>query len=141
MYGMVTRIFTLLGEMSNMKKTGTFTNHYHGIGGTVYTKGKNMLIIKGFTYDGTGPDVFFLVGTQGSPSDSGTILSYPYKGKHYEYNDENAPTLKEKFSGNMEVRLVLPPALTVMNIKWISVWCREFSVNFGDVIFTLETAS
>ena len=137
----MTRIFIPLGEMSNMKKAGDFTNHYHGIGGTVYTKGKNMLIIKGFTYDGTGPDVFFLVGTQGSPSDSGTILSYPYKGKHYEYNDENAPTLKEKFSGNMEVRLVLPPALTVMNIKWISVWCREFSVNFGDVIFTLETAS
>ena len=137
----MTRIFIPLGEMSNMKKAGAFTNHYHGIGGTVYTKGKNMLIIKGFTYDGTGPDVFFLVGTQGSPSDSGTILSYPYKGKHYEYNDENAPTLKEKFSGNMDVRLVLPPALTVMNIKWISVWCREFSVNFGDVIFTLETAS
>ena len=136
MYSIVTRILTILGEMSNMKKTGTFTNHYHGIGGTVYTKGKNMLIIKGFTYDGTGPDVFFLVGTQGSPSDSGTILSYPYKGKHYEYNDENAPTLKEKFSGNMEIKLVLPPALTVMNIKWISVWCREFSVNFGDVIFT-----
>ena len=136
MYSMVTRIFTLLGDMSNMKKTGTFTNYYHGIGGTVYTKGKNMLIIKGFTYDGTGPDVFFLVGTQGSPSDSGTILSYPYKGKHYEYNDEIAPTLTEKFSGKMEVKLVLPPALTVMNIKWISVWCREFSVNFGDVIFT-----
>ena len=132
----MTRIFIPLGEMSNMKKAGDFTNHYHGIGGTVYTKGKNMLIIKGFTYDGTGPDVFFLVGTQGSPSDSGTILTYPYKGKHYEYNDENAPTLKEKFSGNMEVKLVLPPALTVMNIKWISVWCREFSVNFGDVIFT-----
>ena len=132
----MTPIFIPLGEMSNMKKAGVFTNHYHGIGGTVYTKGKNMLIIKGFTYDGTGPDVFFLVGTQGSPSDSGTILSYPYKGKHYEYNDESAPTLKEKFSGEMEVKLVLPPALTVMNIKWISVWCREFSVNFGDVIFT-----
>ena len=132
----MTPIFIPLGEMSNMKKAGVFTNHYHGIGGTVYTKGKNMLIIKGFTYDGTGPDVFFLVGTQGSPSDSGTILSYPYKGKHYEYNDENAPTLTEKFSGKMEVKLVLPPALTVMNIKWISVWCREFSVNFGDVIFT-----
>ena len=38
--------------------------------------------------------------------------------------------------------LTLPPEYEVSDLKWLSVWCRRFSVNFGDIKFdrsVLET--
>lgn len=32
-----------------------------------------------------------------------------------------------------DVTLTLPEGKTIRDIKWFSVWCDEFSVNFGDV--------
>ena len=31
--------------------------------------------------------------------------------------------------------LTLPPEYEVSDLKWLSVWCRRFSVNFGDIKF------
>ena len=31
--------------------------------------------------------------------------------------------------------MTLPGDLKPKEIKWLSVWCREFRVNFGDVFF------
>ena len=33
------------------------------------------------------------------------------------------------------VVLTLPSGKTLRNVKWISVWCRAFDVNFGEVTF------
>ena len=116
-------------------KVGEFNNRAHGIGGTVYAVDKKTLLIKGFTYDGAGPDAFFWAGTQGSPSGIGTILPYPFKGKFYEYEDQSAPILNGRFSGDKDIKLTLPDTLKATDIKWLSIWCRAFSVNFGDLIF------
>ena len=32
-------------------------------------------------------------------------------------------------------RLTLPDDLKATDIKWLSVWCRRFRVNFGDMFF------
>ena len=32
-------------------------------------------------------------------------------------------------------RLTLPGDLKPKDIKWLSVWCRQYSLNFGDVFF------
>ena len=114
---------------------GNLINRQHGIGGTVYAVDEKTLLIKGFTYDGLGPDAFFWAGTQGSPSGIGTILPYPFEGKFYEYEDQSAPILDEEFSGDKNVKLTLPDTLKATDIKWLSVWCRAFSANFGDLIF------
>lgn len=34
---------------------------------------------------------------------------------------------------NKDITLTLPEGKTLRDIKWFSVWCDEFSVNFGDV--------
>ncbi len=34
-----------------------------------------------------------------------------------------------------DITLTLPPGTKVSDLKWISVWCRAFQVNFGDLIF------
>ncbi len=48
-------------------------------------------MIKNLTYDGQGPDAFFVGGTAtNSPSDRGVnvVLPYPFKGKHFSYKEK-----------------------------------------------------
>ena len=116
-------------------RVGDLKNRQHGIGGTVYAIDEKTLLIKGFTYDGAGPDAFFWAGTQGLPSGIGTILPYPFEGKFYEYEDQSAPILNGRFSGDKNIKLTLPDTLKATDIQWLSVWCRAFSANFGDLIF------
>ena len=39
------------------------------------------------------------------------------------------------FTGQVPIVLTLPPNISVSELKWISVWCRQFSINFGDFVF------
>merc|ERR1712212_699413 len=117
------------------KKIGTFTNIFHDIAGTAYALNSTTILIKGFNYDGEGPDAFFLGGKHGRPSKSGeVVMPYPFEGKHYNYRDKTIPILG-RFNGNKDVVLHLPPGSTVDQLKWISVsvWCRDYTVNFGHV--------
>jgi len=115
-------------------KAGDFQNYAHGINGEVFLKDEKTIVIKGFTYDGAGPDAFFWAGTSQAPSSVGTILPYPFDGKFYEYEDDNAPILDRRYNGE-EIVLTLPDDLKATDIKWLSVWCRRFRVNFGDMFF------
>ena len=45
--------------------------------GSVYAVDETTLFIKGFAYDGTGPDAFFWVGKTPRPSPDGYIIPYP----------------------------------------------------------------
>lgn len=51
--------------------------------GDVYAVDESTLFIKGFAYDGTGPDAFFWVGKTARPSPEGYIIPYPeeYTGR------------------------------------------------------------
>jgi len=119
---------------AELVKVGDFQNYAHGINGEVFMKDEKTLVIKGFTYDGAGPDAFFWAGTSQAPSSVGTILPYPFEGKFYEYEDQSAPILSKRFNGE-EIVLTLPETLKATDIKWLSVWCRAFQVNFGDLTF------
>ena len=75
-------------------------------------------MIKDFNYDGAGPDAFFWVGTEGSPSNVNdesktAILAYPFEGVHYKYRDDNAPVLKA--ANRKTFTLKLPENMKVMN--------------------------
>jgi len=126
-------LVTVLAEV----KVGLFQNYAHGIGGEVYAKDEKTLVIKGFTYDGAGPDAFFWAGTSQAPSSVGTILPYPFAGKFYNYEDLSAPILSRRFNKE-DIVLTLPEDLKASDIKWLSVWCRQFSVNFGDLFFPAD---
>ena len=56
------------------KKIGTFSNLLHDIAGTAYAVNSTTILIKGFNYDGTAPDAFFLGGTSGQPSKHGEVF-------------------------------------------------------------------
>ena len=117
---------------------GQITQYAHGVSGTIfYFKDDNQLVIENFKYDGSAPDTFFWVGTQGTkPSSNGILLPYQFQGEFFDSEDTNAPTLDKVFDGSQQaIELTLPNDLKVSDLKWISVWCREYEENFGDFIF------
>merc|ERR1712154_564044 len=78
-------------------------------------------------------------GTPSSvPDESKTkILAHPYvEPGYYEYRDQSAPILKG--AAKEQITLRLPENMKVGDIKWLSVWCRKFSVDFGNLIFPTD---
>ena len=118
-------------------KIGQFTGYHYGVAGILYALNESTLFIKDFAYTGGGPDAFFVVGTKTErPSPNGIMLTFPFDGKHYEYDDPNAPVLGRFEAGQpQKVLLHLPKNLRVSDLKWLSVWCRAYTVNFGEVIW------
>ncbi|CAL7946334.1 unnamed protein product [Xylocopa violacea] len=98
----------------------------HGIKGDVYAVDDFTIFIKGFCYDGTGPDAFFWVGNSTSPSPQSYIVPYPEVEKGRE------PEVLKAYN-NTDIILKLPDGIRIRDIKWLSVWCRRFTVNFGVV--------
>ena len=90
----------------------------------------------------SGPDTFFWVGPEGTPSNvpdetKTKILAHPYvEPGYYEYRDQSAPILKG--AAKEQITLRLPENMKVGDIKWLSVWCRKFSVDFGNLIFPTD---
>jgi len=118
---------------NGLRKLGSFRNIFHDIAGDAYAVDSNTILIKGFTYDGEGPDTFFLAGTSGKPNSRGEyVLPWPADGQVYGYNDD-IPLIKRSFDGSEDLTLKLPPGASTDDIKWLSVWCRRFDVNFGHV--------
>jgi hypothetical protein len=109
--------------------------------GTVYMLSDSTLLIKNLVYDGEGPDAFFLAGTEGArPSDSQpsslVVLPHaaPRAAARLAYSDPAIPALPA-FTGGQELVLRLPEGVTVSSLRWLSLWCRDFGVNFGHVTF------
>jgi len=107
---------------------GKLINKAHGIGGRVYAVSDDVLFIQSFEYDGTGPDAFFWVGNSTVPSPSGVIVPYPV-----EYSGREPPVLG-RFDGQ-DILLKLPRGVRVRDLRWLSVWCRRFAVDFGSLVF------
>jgi len=116
---------------------GSIIPYAHGVSGDIYSCGDDKIVFKNFKYDGLGPDAFFWVGTEGTEASSdGILLPYPFKGKFFDSEDSNAPILDKAFDGTQpDIVLPLPDDLKIEDLKWISVWCREYAVNFGEFVF------
>lgn len=66
---------------------------------------------------------YFYVGNTKRPTNQGAIR----------LRDERGSTGVIKRYRKKDITLSLPEGKTLRDIKWFSVWCDEFSVNFGDV--------
>lgn len=108
------------------RKIGSLQEYAHGIRGTAYAVDESTIFIKGFSYDGTGPDAFFWVGNTARPSPEGHLVPFPE-----EYIGRDPPVLRAYNRTDLFLRL--PLGMKLKDIRWLSVWCRRFTVNFGDV--------
>ena len=77
---------------------------------------------------GLGPDAFIYIGNVGTNVESADSVGI-------EISD--GKTL-EKHEGST-LRMVLSNDLSTNNIAWLSVWCRQFKVDFGHIIFPKQS--
>ncbi|KAI1303214.1 Protein Skeletor, isoforms B/C [Halotydeus destructor] len=105
------------------KKLGRFPEtSSHDVKGFIYAPDDSHIYVDGFNYDGAGPAAVFWAGTSGKPSQEGFTIP-----------DELGRTVKLGRYRNKSVLLTLPDGKKVSDIKWISVWCRDFAANFGHI--------
>ena len=108
---------------------GRFASYAHSVAGTVYAASEDTIFIKDFSYDGQGQDTFFWIGYETlRPSLQGILLPYPDDGS------SGGPDKVLQHHHNADIVLRLPAGLKVQEMKWLSIWCRRFKVNFGDVV-------
>eukprot|EP00092_Neocalanus_flemingeri_P022924 GFUD01024854.1.p1 GENE.GFUD01024854.1~~GFUD01024854.1.p1 ORF type:complete len:187 (+),score=43.66 GFUD01024854.1:305-865(+) len=108
------------------------TTLQYNVGGDVSIKGEKV-VIKNFSYTGGAPDAFFYVGTSGSPADAGTI------GTHVQYPAGQDRPLGA-YSGQ-DLEFALPAGVLGSDITWVSVWCRQYSVNFGQAMLVTDAGT
>jgi len=120
----VVYIILICGKsLTNTEKitSAEFKSRQYNVGGLVSLM-DNKVKIKGFSYSGEGPDAFFYVGTSGVPSGNGFKIDYPVgSGKEL-----------GKYT-NQDLEFSLPAGVKAENVAWVSVWCKKFAVNFGEV--------
>ena len=97
-------------------------NNGHGISGTAHIVNNRTIELRNFFYDGTGPAVYVYVdpaapaGGSWGTSISGLIgLGQPYV--------------------NTNLTFTLPDGLDLEDVNYISIWCVQFSVDFGSGMF------
>ncbi|KAG6456816.1 hypothetical protein O3G_MSEX009952 [Manduca sexta] len=100
---------------------GRLNQYAHGIKGTVYAVDESTVFIRGFAYDGTGPDAYFWVGDTPQPTPEGILVPYPE-----DYDTSKDPPILLAHS-NSDILLRLPAGKRLRDIKWLSVWCRRFT--------------
>ncbi|UYV60882.1 hypothetical protein LAZ67_1002664 [Cordylochernes scorpioides] len=69
-------------------------------------------------------DAYFWAGTSSGPSARGFLIP-----------DERGRTSKLGAYSHKNILLSLPTGKSLQDIKWLSIWSRSFSVNFGHVMF------
>lgn len=125
------------------RKIGNISKRtFHPLSGELWALDEDTLEFRKFVYDGEGPDAFFILGTQTArrePNLSDAIpLPYfnqdavPIQRRYY-INDPNIPVLPE--FRNQDIRLQLPPGISVSDLQWLSLYCRDFDIDFGNVKF------
>lgn len=102
---------------------GPLSSLHHGVSGDVFAVDSRTLFIKNFNYDGEGPAAYFYVGNTKRIQNQGALRLRDERG--------NSGVLRRY--RNKDITLSLPEGKTLRDIKWFSVWCDEFSVNFGDI--------
>ena len=121
-------------------------NTYHDVAGELWALDENTLEFRKFIYDGQGPDAFFILGDQTANPEPNLVdaIPLPYFNqasvplqKRYYVEDPEIPILSE-FRGQ-DIQLRLPPGVRVADLQWLSLYCRNFNIDFGNVRFWKAT--
>lgn len=119
-----------------------FKTIWHDVAGTVQIVDDKTLVIRNFVYDGEGPDAFFTVGVRTrkpNPKDA-TPIRYPATNPQtaHTYRDSGIPILGEFRGEDITLELPATQDITTRDIKWISVWCRDYTIDFGHAIIASD---
>eukprot|EP00092_Neocalanus_flemingeri_P104530 GFUD01133911.1.p1 GENE.GFUD01133911.1~~GFUD01133911.1.p1 ORF type:complete len:149 (+),score=30.73 GFUD01133911.1:47-493(+) len=129
----IVHIHALEGQGKQLSQLATKNKHF--LEGTVFIKDENTIEIRSFSYPSTktnpygrlGPDAFFIAGTEGCSPDN--LLK---SGKKWSFEDSSIPKMRAVV--NEDIQLSLPPGVQMKDLKWLSLWCRRYKSNFGQVV-------
>ena len=93
--------------------------HFHGVSGMVTIVDERTLRLDSFNYDGLGPDVYVYVA-QDRDFINGMAVT---------------PELRSTPYNNETVLITLPGNVTLADFNSVSIWCRQFSSDFGSGVF------
>jgi len=125
-----------LGDLVELKSA------MHPLNGSVFYRANEpgTIVVSNFHYTQPGPDAFFWVGERringGCNDDNIAPDSYslaPGQTGTNNYYDPRKPILPAYDGSQNDIILKLPTGVTVWNLKWICIWCREFSENFCQI--------
>ncbi|MFQ3312977.1 MAG: hypothetical protein ACI9VO_001681 [Colwellia sp.] len=102
--------------------SGFFNTFAHNVSGMATIIDDCTIEISQFGYDGGGPDVYF------------------YGAKEHQYSSAQAFPLGQQINGqiysNDSIIIKLPQNKSLDDLTGLSVWCVDFSANFGQMEFT-----
>ena len=110
---------------------GPLVEQHHGVAGEVWLHNETTLVVRNFSYDGEGVDVYFWAATEDAADGAGVILPHPFTGIFYAPDAKDAPVLAA--ADKETVTLVLPPDLALTEVKWLSVFSRQFGIVYASV--------
>lgn len=117
--GNMTRTRSCSGDSTKIGYTGTFSTLAHNVSGTATVLDNCTLEINMFNFDGAAPNVKFYAGVSGNFSDSEAFgIGERINGRSYV---------------NETIILELPEGKFVDDFDSLSVWCIEFSADFGNL--------
>jgi len=110
------------------KKAGELSEIAHNVSGTVYVIDEHHLRIRDLVYDGTAPAAFFWIGLKGKANDIPDVtgLAIP---------DEKGRSIRLQNYTDADVVLTLKKGIKVSDLKWLSIWCKIFELDFGHILF------
>lgn len=101
-------------------RTAELSTLEHGVSGTISIMNDCVIEVTNFNYDGGGPQVFF------------------YGAVDQDYITDAFP-IGNRLNGQQWVNdtllLAIPEGKTLDDFNSLSVWCADFSINFGDAYF------
>ncbi len=102
--------------------SGDFQTFFHNVSGKATVIDDCTIEITNFSYDGGGPQVYF------------------YAGVNHDYASASAFPLGQNISGtvynNDTITLRIPANKSLDDLTGLSVWCSDFSADFGHMTFT-----
>jgi len=114
-------------------RVGCLVTRTHKVSGTVfYINNSSQLYIKDFTFDGQGFGVYFYIALEGS--------TRPFSRKNsvaVNWPNPSSATrtpIKKAFN-SQDIVINLPNDISSDKVKWLSLWCEEFGISFGDLVF------
>jgi len=114
-------------------KVGCLVTRLHKVSGEVYTiNNSSQLYIKDFTFDGLGLGVYFYIALEGATRPfsrkNSVVVNWPNPSSL-----ERTP-VKRAFD-SQDIVINLPADISADKVVWVSLWCEEFGISFGDLVF------
>ena len=123
-------------QVLDLLPIGELVNTQHNVRGMVWAYNNSLLLVEDFAYDGLGFGVYLQVATEGE-----TIQEWVNNRRTIGYPDpeDKGTPLEQPFGADPEkvdwLVLRMPQDINVVDIKWMTVWCDQFGISFGDVQF------